>query len=448
LDLNYDQLRDIRFRTDKSLWRQEGLPFQVQFFHPGFIFNKTVTVNAIDDRKVSLVPFSKDLFDYGKNNITQPIPENIGFSGFRIHYPLNKPDYLDELAVFQGASYFRMLAVGQQYGISARGLALNCAEPVPEEFPVFEEFWLEQPKRLDQQLTLYSLMNSKSVTGAFRFIIHPGTTTMAEVKATLYIRKPVKTFGIAPLTSMFWYGENSGTTYGDFRPEVHDSDGLLMQTGTGEWIWRPLCAEKHLRISAFMDRSPKGFGVLQRDRKFSSYEDLEAFYHIRPSVWIEPVGDWGPGHVRLVELPTPDETNDNIVAFWVSEKKLEAGDVVNLEYKMYWFMDEPRFSPAGRVLSTRIGNIPQAPNQRKIVIDFQGEKLAQLPPQIGVEAVPTVGSGASLVSCIVQKNAVDQNWRAVLCINVQNKKNPIELRCFLKDGNNILTETWTYQLTP
>jgi len=290
--------------TRRSTWgRRDGLPFQLQFFHPGFIFSKTVQVSEVQNGEVTPVAFSPQLFDYGKNDLGQ-IPDTMGFSGFRILFPLNRAG--DELGAFQGASYFRLLCQKAVYGLSARGLAINTGDPAGKEFPIFEEFWVQrmapgatedgalcaarQPEHC-RRLPLFDQTRS-----GYR---HAG-------QIGLYARKPIKTLGIAALTSMFWHGENSTAATGDFRPEVHDSDGLLVNHSGGEWLWRPLTNPEKIRTVAFGDQNPRGFGLLQRDRKFSSYEDLEANYHNRPSAWVELVGSWGRGSVQLVELPTPD----------------------------------------------------------------------------------------------------------------------------------------------
>ncbi|MFA5262479.1 MAG: glucan biosynthesis protein, partial [Opitutaceae bacterium] len=280
---SYDQHREIRFKPSQAWWLRANLPFQLQFFHPGFVYNKTVQLSELRGNHARPIKFDVDLFDYGHNRLNGEIPDTMGFSGFRIHYALNRPEYMDELAVFQGASYFRALCKNAVYGLSARGLAIDTGEPTGEEFPVFEDFWIEKPERDATDITVYALLDSPSIAGAYRFVIKPGAETVMQVKCALFLRRPVKVLGIAPLTSMFWHGENSSSHYGDFRPEVHDSDGLMISHAGGEWLWRPLTNPPNVRSSAFADQNPRGFGLVQRDRRFTSYEDLEANYHQRPS---------------------------------------------------------------------------------------------------------------------------------------------------------------------
>jgi glucans biosynthesis protein len=399
-----------------------------------------------------MIRYDKDLFNFGANKDIGDIPGDMGFTGFRIHTALNNSEYLDELAVFQGASYFRALGKGMRYGLSARGLALNTAEPGGEEFPVFEEFWIERPTGKAKSITVYALMDSVSVTGAFRLIITPGDATVMEVKSAIYRRKDVTVFGIAPLTSMFWFGENGARHYTDLRPEVHDSDGLLFQRGTGEWLWRPLTNPKAIRVAALGDENPKGFGLVQRDRKFDSYQDLEAHYHERPSVWVEPIGNWGRGDVRLVELPTPNETEDNIVAFWVPAQLPPLGEPVKYEYKLHWFQEgKPgsRMPPAGYVMATRIGrSATQESDFVRFWVDFNGSYLGNVRALPDIAADIEVGDGAKLVHQSLEKNPYNGSWRAAFAIKPDGTGRPVELRCYIKKPPHILTETWSYLWTP
>jgi glucans biosynthesis protein len=453
-NLTYDQYRDIRFDPARAWWLRERLPFQLQFFHPGFIYNKTVQLSTLDAGRENPVEFSTKLFSYGKNTDLGRVPVDVGFTGFRIHYGLNNPAYLDELLVFQGASYFRALGEKMRYGLSARGLAINTAEPGGEEFPIFEEFWVQTPAPDSKDIVVFALLDSPSVAGAYRFTITPGASTVMHVKAAIYLREgaAVKTLGLAPLTSMFWFGENSLSREGDLRPEVHDSDGILMERGTGEWVWRPLTNPQAVRVAAFGDENPKGFGLVQRDRAFSSYEDMEAAYHLRPSTWVEPVGQWGRGSVRLVELPTPDETNDNIVAFWTPETLPEAGVPLVFEYKLHWLMEHKERAgkrpPAGYTAATRQGfSKTHEPELRRFWVDFDGAFLRGTSSS-KIEAIVTVGEGASLIHQDVQKNQYNGTWRVAFAIKPDGTGKPVELRCFLKHEPHILTETWSYLWNP
>ena len=445
LKLNYDQYRDIRFRPSESLWRRDHLPFELQFFHPGFNFDRTVQINTVTGHVVDPVAFSPELYDYGQNHIPR-VPSTMGFAGLRILYPLNKAG--DELGAFQGASYFRFLCQRATYGLSARGLAVNTGEPGGEEFPVFREFWVERPTKDSKALTVYALLDGPSVTGAFRFQITPGPETVTQVHEVIYCRTNPRVLGVAPLTSMFWHGKNTNVSYNDFRPEVHDSDGIMMFTGAGEWIWRPLTNPESTRVAAFSDENPRGFGLLQRERQFESYQDLEAYYHMRPSAWVEPLGPWGKGTVRLVELHAPDETYDNIASFWVPEALPEPGEPIELSYKLHWFIDQVH-PPAGYVVATRHGRTAtQETDLERFFIDFAGTYLVQQGPDPLIQPVVTVGTGANLVNATIQKNPFNGTWRVAFAIKPDGTGRPVELRCFLRKTPHVLTETWSYLWQP
>ena len=445
LKLDYDHYRDIRFRPEESLWRRERLPFQLQFFHPGFSFDRTVQINILHDKAVEPVEFSPALFDYGANRIPS-VPSNMGFAGFRILYPLNKPG--DELGAYLGASYFRFVCQRAVYGLSARGLAVNTGDPGGEEFPVFREFWVERPAADSRSITVCALLDGPSAAGAYRFLVTPGAETVTQVHAVIYCRRNPSVLGLAPLTSMFWHGKNTNVTYDDFRPEVHDSDGLMIFTGAGEWLWRPLTNPESARITAFSDLNPKGFGLIQRERKFESYEDLEACYHMRPSAWVEPVGLWGEGSIRLVELHTPDEAFDNIIAFWVPAALPQPGEPIELSYKLHWYIDQIH-PPAGYAVATRHGrSATHEKDLERFVVDFGGAYLEKQGSDPLIEPVVSVGAGASLVNSTVQKNPFDGTWKVAFALKPDGSGRPVELRCFLRKPPHVLTETWSYLWQP
>jgi len=445
LKLTYDQFRDIRFKPAESLWRRERLPFELQFFHPGFNFDQTVQVNILHGKGIDTVPFSPALFDYGMNRVPS-VRSTMGFAGFRILYPLNKPG--DELGAFLGASYFRFLCQRAVYGLSARGLAINTGEPGGEEFPVFRVFWVERPQPDAKAIVIYALLDGPSAAGAFRFLVTPGADTVADVHEVLYCRRNPAILGIAPLTSMFWHGKNTNANYDDFRPEVHDSDGLMIYTGAGEWIWRPLTNPSSARIASFSDENPKAFGLIQRDRQFEDYQDLEAYYHMRPSAWVEPVGRWGRGSVRLVELHGPDETADNIIAFWVPESLPQAGEPIEMSYRLHWFLDQVH-PPAGFAVATRLGRTRTHESElERFVVDFDGAYLSKQGPDPLIQPVVTVGPGASLVNSTVQKNPFNGTWRVAFAFSPDGSGRPVELRCFLRKPPHVLTETWSYLWQP
>jgi glucans biosynthesis protein len=445
--LTYDQYRDIRFRPDHALWRAEKLPFEVMFFHLGGKYQtKAVGMNEITPQgSVRHITYNSADFNYGKNTLHPKTWGDVGFSGFRIHYPLNNKEYKDEVAVFLGASYFRALGAGQRYGLSARGLAIDTVGGQGEEFPRFTEFWLVKPAANATSVTLFALMDSPRATGAYQFEIHPGAETVVDVRSRLFMRANVATLGIAPLTSMFFFGENQPHRT-DFRPEVHDSDGLMVATGPGEWIWRPLINPKSVLTTSFSMPDLRGFGLMQRDRNFGSYEDGEARYELRPSAWMEPVGPWGAGRVELVQLNTIDETNDNIVAYWVPAKLPPPGQPLDLAYKLHWQGDKTIQHPPGAwVVQTRVGRgyYELAENEHQFIVDFTGPSLAALKPDAEVKAVVTAPSNGQLVESNAYFVDATRTWRMTVRVKQLDPTKPTELRGFLRSGDDILTETWS-----
>jgi glucans biosynthesis protein len=446
--LTYDQYRDIRFRPDRSLWRKDGLPFEVQFFHPGFVNTETVKINEVDGGVAHPLVFDMADFDYGHNKTPSHALAS-GYAGFRVHAAINKPDHKDEVIVFLGASYFRAVGKDQRYGLSARGLAVDTVGPRGEEFPRFTEFWLEKPAPGARSLVIDALMDSKSLAGAYRFVVTPGTDTVVDVQSRLYLRKDVATLGIAPLTSMFFSGENQPQP-GDFRPEVHDSDGLMVETGTGEWLWRALSNPKTPLTTSFAMPSVKGFGLMQRDRAYTSYEDDEARYELRPSAWITPRGDWGPGRVELVQLNTVDETNDNIVAYWVPASLPAPGQPLAFDYRMRWQGTVQQHPPGAWALQSRSGRsfATLDKGEQQVIVDFDGPALAGLGPDAPVKAVVTAAANAEIAATNVYRNDATGAWRLAIRFKPRQADQPVELRAFLQNGNDILSETWTHVIPP
>ncbi|MBN2125857.1 MAG: glucan biosynthesis protein [Deltaproteobacteria bacterium] len=456
----YDDWRDIRFRPERALWAKEKLPFTVQFFHPGFLYDRTVGVHVVDSRGARPVAFSSELFDYGRNDMEDRVPRGLGFAGFRIHYPINTREYSDEVAVFLGGTYFRAVAQHQNYGLSARAVAIDTGLPTGEEFPYFREFWLLRPSLEDREIVLYAVVDSPSLAGAYRFVVLPGKETVIDVSGRLFPRKRIQKLCIAPLTSMFFLGEISiHRPADDFRPEVHDSDGLLVATREGEWIWRPLNNPGALTINTFETVDPVGFGLIQRDCHFDHYQDLEARYHTRPSVWIDPGEGWGKGHIELVQIPTENEYNDNIVAYWVPAAECRPDRPVRFSYRMSWHSGaEGDRSPGGRVTNSRIVRGKEK-GQWKFLVEFEGKKLEQFPPEKPLTAVVNLDERTRLIEQQLYKNNVTKGWRLVFLVGMDeqvslerllppHKRSSFELSAYLKLGDRVLTETWSHAHQP
>ncbi len=456
-NITYDQLRDIRFKPAQSLWRADGLPFEAQFFHLGLYQTEPVRIHELlPDGTVRHVPYRAVDFDYGQNTFTPESWGDLGHAGFRLHFPLNSPEYKDELVVFQGASYFRALGAGQQYGLSARGLAIDTVGGSGEEFPRFTEFWIQRPTPSAVEITVLALLESPRATGAYRFVVRPGQQTVTTVTARVFLRAgagPVHTLGVAPLTSMFLSGENQPLP-GDFRPEVHDSDGLMMESGDGEWLWRPLQRPDAVTVSSFAMRNPRGFGLMQRDRDFASYQDVEARYERRPSAWVRPLGDWGAGRVELVQLPTPDETHDNVVAYWVPARLPAPGQPLELAYELVWQGDDPQRPPSSWVTQSRRGygftrlTPEEQARQPQYVLDFSGPALDALPADAPVKAVVTADANGRVLEALAYPNPATRTWRVSLRVERIDATQPVELRAFLQHLNDTVSETWTHLLLP
>ena len=441
--LSYDDYQAIHYVPAKGPWQKENLKFSFQFFHRGFLYTDPVRIHLMENHRTQDLAFSPQQFVYPTNLAVGGWPADLGFAGLRVLYPLNVSGRQDEVASFLGASYFRVIGAHQRYGASARGLAINTADPSGEEFPRFTEFWIEKPGPSDTSLRLYALLDSPSAAGAYQFVITPGEVTQVEIEATVFLRKDVKKLGVAALTSMFLTGENRTRLLPDFRPEVHDSDGLFFRTEGPGWSWRPLInPEKAHVVTTFPAARINGFGLLQRDRQFDHYQDLVARYELRPSYWVEPQGDWGAGTLELVEIPSPVEYNDNMVAYWVPTAKAGKGQEFHFAYRLSASLAGPDKSKLLRVQSTRI-----APAHEKVptrfVIDFIGESTNSLPADAQVETAVHASEG-TIRNVVSEKNEVTGGWRAFFDLADPGNK-PVELRLFLHHGSELLSEYWVYR---
>lgn len=454
--LGYDQYQSIRFRGDHALWADAGLEFRVQFFHVGRSFTEPVRLYEVIDGQSREIVYDPAMFEWEKSGVDPSLmKDHAGFAGFRVQFVT---DWRDDVAAFLGASYFR--AVGgdtRQYGLSARALAVDTAFPRPEEFPRFTAFWFERPAKDSGTLTLYALMDSPSIAGALRMQISPGGTQIMDIDTALYPRKPIERLGIAPLTSMFFYGKNDRRGANDWRPEIHDSDGLSMWTGAGEWIWRPLTNPAPVHLNSYFDDNPRGFGLLQRDRNFDHYQDDGVYYNRRPSLWVEPKlgpgGGWGKGAVQLVEIPTVDETFDNIVAFWNPLERPKPGQELLFGYRLYWGTHMPFASPLAQTIATRTGIGGTVGLKRQyyswhFVVDFAGGELGALAKDAPVDAVITASRGQTehVTAHFVEEFG---GYRALFDVRPpDDDAGPIDLRLYLRLYGRPLTETWIYQWTP
>ena len=450
--LDWDRWQSIQYRPEHSLWAEQRLRFQARFFHLGFTIKSPVRMYEVVDGQAQELAYDSAMFDYGRSGVRPgELPKDLGFAGFKL---LFDNDWVRDVAAFQGASYFRAVGREKQFGQSARGLAIDTGMSHPEEFPNFVAYWLERPQPGSPTVTVYGLLDSPSVAGAYRFILGPGENFVMDVDAALYPRKPIEQLGVAPLTAMYQCGENDRRMANDWRPDIHDVDGLQLKTGSGEWIWRPLVNPATIHVNSYFDENPRGFGLMQRDHDFDHYQDDGVFYDRRPSVWVEPKGDWGKGAVMLVELPTPDETFDNIVAFWRPAETPRAGEELLFAYRLTWGTNPPSAQPAAatvRATRTGIGGIVGQPRPYfswRFAIDFAGGELASLDPRAAVEPVIEASRGRVEITS-ARPLASIQGWRALFDLKpVDDSTEPINLRMYLRLAGKPLTETWMYQWTP
>jgi glucans biosynthesis protein len=449
--IDFDAVQKIRFRPDHALWQGRAGQDPVAFFHLNRYSTDPVQLHAIEDGKARQILYGADYFDYGASKLDPGRLGNLGFSGFRV---MDGQDAPTDWLAFQGASYFRSSGQDGQYGASARGIAVDTGGPMPEEFPRFSAFWLEPHAG---GVTIFALLDGPSVTGAYRFDAVKKEAVVLDVEARLFFRKDIDRLGIAPLTSMYWYGENERAKAADWRPEIHDNDGLALWTGAGERLWRPLINPPAVQTNSFLDTDPKGFGLIQRDRDFDHYQDDGAFYDKRPGIWVEPKGAWGRGEVQLVEIPTEDEIHDNIVAYWRPDQTARARGAMRFAYRLYWQDQIPDYpTNIAKVVATRLGRggIPGANpwprDKTKFVIDFTGGPLSSMAQRYDVEPVISTSRG-KVDGAYVIKVVGTNKWRALFDLQLpqtQQRTAPVDLRLFLRLDGRTLSETWLYQYFP
>lgn len=446
--IDYDAHWRIRFRPEATV-TVGATP--IQFFHLGTFFRQPVRMFVTEATSAREVIYDANYFDIPENSPARGLTRGVGFAGFRLMRADLKTDWIS----FLGAAYFRTDGAARQYGQSARALALDTGMPTPEEFPRFTEFYIgEEP---DGRVVIHALMDSPRVAGAYRMVMSnvEGEGQVMDIDSRLYFRAAVDRLGVAPLTSMFWYSETNRAQALDWRPEVHDTDGLMIWTGAGEHIWRPLNNPDRVVTSSYADMNPRGFGLVQRDREFSNYEDDGVFYDRRPAVWIEPTHGWGAGAVQLVEIPTDDEIYDNIVAFWNPATPPVAGTALELGYRMYWANVAPvqanmtlAHTVATRVAQGGVPGQPRPADQIKVVIDFEGPAIKGLGQDDGVTPDITVPAGVELVNPYALPVVGTDRWRLIFDIRAPEGMDTADLRAYLARDGVPLTETWLGQVHP
>jgi glucans biosynthesis protein len=450
--IDYDIHGKLHYKREFSPYADGSGTYPLTFFHLGMYFAKPVHMHLVDGGKSREVVYTPDYFDMPEDSIARKLSENSGFAGFRLHENVERDDWkTQDWAAFLGASYFRAIGDEGQYGLSARGIVVNTATSQPEEFPDFREFYIEPAKSANAPVTVYALLDGPSITGAYRFYLTRGEGVTMDVEKHLFLRKDIERLGIAPLTSMFWYSEQNKSFRFDWRPEVHDSDGLELWTGNGERIWRQLNNPEIIRTSAFGDKNPRGFGLMQRDREVSHYLD-GVRYHRRPSLWVEPLGAWEDGAVQLVEIPTDDEIHDNIGAFWVPNAPAKAGNSYQFRYRLYWQAHNPfPMDKLAHVTATRMGRggnpgTVRPRDELKFSVEFEGEILGTLAYGEFPEVIVSTSRG-EIVRTKIEPIMDTRIWRAAFDLKVEGTE-PVDLRMYLRRGDAPLSETWMYQHLP
>jgi glucans biosynthesis protein len=441
-DLTYDQYKSIWFKNDEALWKNTNSPYRVDFFHPGLYFKRSVQIYSVEDGMAKHFKFDFDLFDKTDKVPDLPVEGGLGYSGFRLRSEIEEPGIFQEFMVMQGASYFRAIAKGQHYGLSARGLALNTADPKGEEFPDFTKFWIERPVEGAIKIVIHALLNGPSAAGIYSFVITPGVSTVMDISAQIFARKELDHIGLGPLTSMFLFDESNRTRFDDFRPAVHDSDGLLVHNGAGETLWRALANPKNLQVSSFVDDGPKGFGLMQRPRNFSNFADLEAAYHKRPGLWVEPGENWGKGSVTLVEIPADREIYDNIVAYWRPRVPIPAGGEHKFTYRLNWGGEPYALKPVTRVINTRMGK--RFSGGYIATIDFADNVI--IPDDLKSITIHISANTGTVSDGVLQRNPETGGVRLAFTFDPKASRS-MGLRAQLMHEGHSISEVWLYRWT-
>ncbi|MGQ0444200.1 MAG: glucan biosynthesis protein [Beijerinckiaceae bacterium] len=439
-DLGYEQYAAVRERPGSAIWAPDNTGFAIEPLHRGFIYSTPMEINLVADGQARRLIYDPGLFDFG----TLAVPKNlgdIGFSGFRVL--AQGQGGISELAIFQGASFFRAVAPGQTLGTMARGLSIKTADPRGEEFPAFRMVWIERPTLAAGALVVHALIGSESVTGAYRFTLRPGEATIIDTECTLFARAAVDNLGLATMSTTHLFGSIDERRNDDLRPNVSEAGGLQMLTGKGEWLWRPVANRDTLQISTFVDENPRGFGFLQRDRNFDHYQDDDQRFESRPSLWIEPIGDWSAGGIQLIEIPSDSEANDNIICYWNPKQPLAAGSETSFAYRQFWCWNPPEPPPLAIATQSRSGR-GSLPKRRRFMVEFSGDILGL--HNAGALKPNLTASPGSITEVRTFSSADKKSCRIVFELDPSSEAFS-ELRLVLEAAGKPLSETWLYRWT-
>lgn len=442
-NLPYEAYVGIRRTAEGMIWAGENIGFVIEPLHRGFLFASPLDIHLVEGGVAQKTPYDPAKFTFGR--VVPPAqPGDISFSGFRVLVP-REGEGLQEIAIFQGASFFRALARGQTFGAAARVLALRTADPRGEEFPQIRAVWIERPTLASQTLIIHALVDSESASAACRLTLHAGEATIIDSECTLFARVALDHIGLAAMSASYLFGPVDRRRPDDIRPSVFEANGLQMFTGAGEWLWRPVANRETLQVSGFADKNPRGFGFLQRDRDFDHFQDDDQHWERRPSLWIEPIEDWGEGMVVLVEIPSESEANDNIIAYWRPKKPVAAGASLSLAYRQFWAWSPPERPPLAHVAQSRGGRAAQG-KRRRFAVDFVGDALAD--PGRAAEIKPMASTAPGAVANIRTMLSPERKTLRVLFEIDPGGESLCEIRLVLEAGGKPASETWLYRWTP
>ncbi|OYX03226.1 MAG: glucan biosynthesis protein D, partial [Bosea sp. 32-68-6] len=134
--IDYDAHGKIRFKPEMALWADGPSPWPVTFFHLGRYFQKPVRMHVVEGGRAREIVYDESYFEMPADSPARELPRGAGFAGFRFQesrsgHPGRKGEKLDwqknDWVAFLGASYFRAIGELYQYGLSARGLAIDPA---------------------------------------------------------------------------------------------------------------------------------------------------------------------------------------------------------------------------------------------------------------------------------------------------------------------------------
>lgn len=439
-----EELAAIRYKPNELIWANDNLPFAIEPLHRTRNMPGELALYLVDGATASRLPYDPAKFEFGKVK-PPPAGTQLGFTGFRVLHR-GSDGHLNPVVSLLNASILSAIARDQVWGAIARPMSVYSAEQ-GEETPHIRTIWIEKPKPIATELVMHAVVDTPSLAGAVRFTLRAGEATVIDTECTIFARKQVDHLALTPIQATYLSGPIDWPQTGDMRPAAYEAGGVQMLTGAGEWIWRPVSNRSRLQISGFVDRDPQGFGLIQRDRAFATFLDDDGEWQRRPSVWIEPIGKWGPGEVTLMEIPAASQNNKNIACYWRPKPALAAGSETSFAYRQFWCWRTPEVPDGARVMLSRIGRLPGDTSEVKnrVLIQFQGEQLSD--PNKAATIAPSIWSSAGKVSSVrVFRTPRHGSMRVVFDLDPGGQP-LVELRVVLKQDAASMSETWLYRWT-